>query len=160
MPAKFLDENVKSKSPGARAKISQSKDKKEKFKPQSPEKNDMVSSAVKNSNKHGRIAEIFEQNLAQFNSMLTVAILRSKNWTREVFYCETYSCLLEQFIELVPKINARKNIILSSAAFVKNLFDLTYRLLKYNSEVHFSETQNYIFESSPEVLPLTKKPKS
>lgn len=38
---------------------------------------------------------MFEHNLAQFNSMLTVSILRSKNWSREIFYSETYCTILE-----------------------------------------------------------------
>ena len=93
MPAKFMEENTKSRSPPPKPKLSLSKEKKAKL--QSPEKADVLSPRAKTISKSGRNAEYFEHNLAQFNSMLTLAILRSKNWTREIFYCESYSCLLE-----------------------------------------------------------------
>jgi len=53
MPAKFLEENAKSRSPGARLKISQSKEKKPKM--MSPEKPDVLSPRGKNLSKNGRI---------------------------------------------------------------------------------------------------------
>lgn len=83
--------------------------------------------------------DMLEYNLAKFNSMLTFSILKSKHWTKETFYDTTYCTFLEQFIELVPKITQRKGIIFHCPDFVKGLFEFTFKLLKYNSQVHFSE---------------------
>ena len=78
-------------------------------------------------------SDMLEINLAKFNSMLTFSVLKSKHWTRETFYDTTYCSLLEQFIELVPKINQRKSILFHCPDFVKGLFEMTFKLLKHNS---------------------------
>jgi hypothetical protein len=133
MEAKFFN------TPGKSKKKSKSKDKSSKNLTMTSSLEFSTRPVKVNLSKLVKSSDSFENTLAHFNSMLTFSVLKSKHWTRETFYDTTYCTFLEQFIELVPKINQRKTFIFHCPGFVKGFFELTFKLLKYNSQVHFSE---------------------
>ena len=137
MQAKFIDEPAKSKSPNAAKKSSASKDKTSKSNIYNH--SDLTAPAKSSNSKLVKNADMFENNLAAFNEMLTFSILRSNFWTKEIFFDTTYCSFLEQFIELVPKINSRRTVLLYCPGFVKGLFEFTLKLICNHSNVHFNE---------------------
>lgn len=62
------------------------------------------------------------------------------------------------FVEFMPHINRKRELLLEDPGFIKGILELTYKLITNTQLVHFDQVQEWI--GAHDVFPLNFKPKS
>jgi hypothetical protein len=75
-----------------------------------------------------------------------------------IFDYSNYSKILHVFIEVLPKLDKKKEILLKEAPFFRNLFELSLYLITKNSKVTYSTMEDMI--ETPKPLPLNFIPQT
>lgn len=96
--------------------------------------------------------------LIKFNGIMSQSLTKSNLWSKEIFYEPVYTTILEMFVEFLPIVNKKREVLIEEPGFIKGIFEIFYRLISNSGLVHFDQIQEWI--GVPEVLPLNFKPRS
>lgn len=69
-----------------------------------------------------------------------------------LFYHENYFKLLSLFLEIISKFDSKRQLLKSKSSFIKEVMELTHKLIIGESKVHFDELQELVVR--PRVLPI------
>ena len=112
---------------------------------------------VKKISKQERM-DRFETSIMDYCTVLSAAVLSEPELPSGLFESGVFEGLLELVIEIVPKINSKKELLVDRSGFMKGILEVAVRLIDGKKRVRFSEEQMLV--CVPDVLPLNFNPKT
>lgn len=100
----------------------------------------------------------FETSIMDYCTILSTAVLSEPDLPTGLFDSGVFEGFLELVIEIIPKINSKKELLVDRSGFMKGILELAIKVIDGKKRVRFSEEQMLV--CVPDVLPLNFNPKT
>lgn len=100
----------------------------------------------------------FEASLLEYTALLSASVINLPILPPFLMDSTIYSSFLEMIVEILPKIDKRKEVIIDKTLWFKNILELANRMILNKGKVRWSEEQELV--GIPESLPLKLAPKT
>ena len=112
----------------------------------------------KSQKKISKNREKLEHNLLNLTTLLSQTAPTTSKWMQALLYVQNFTEYVTHFIEILPKIIRRKNLIKTHPGLLKGILEILYKLLKNREKIYHSEAQMCL--GAAQILPIQHKPRS